>query len=190
MVLVDGAEAPREVPTTAQNVEEFLADIGAPLEFTDTVLPARTTPLVAGTRVEVTRVRITEETQTVKVDPPVEATEDPELAKAEGSAGEGGAAELAGALAWRLRRLDAIRRAASELFARPRLGYERFAHGRPSGLRVRRKSRFRLPLHELDPAPGKLVANLPYQVATPLGAESLGGLPTVRPIERPAEVTP
>jgi 16S rRNA (adenine1518-N6/adenine1519-N6)-dimethyltransferase len=38
----------------------------------------------------------------------------------------------------------------------------------------------RLPLHELDPLPGKLVANLPYQVATPLVAESLGGLPTVR----------
>jgi 16S rRNA (adenine1518-N6/adenine1519-N6)-dimethyltransferase len=38
----------------------------------------------------------------------------------------------------------------------------------------------RLPLHELDPPPGKLVANLPYQVATPLVAESLGGLPTVR----------
>ena len=36
-------------------------------------------------------------------------------------------AELAEALAWRLRRLDAIRRAASELFVRPRLGYERFA---------------------------------------------------------------
>jgi 16S rRNA (adenine1518-N6/adenine1519-N6)-dimethyltransferase len=37
----------------------------------------------------------------------------------------------------------------------------------------------RLPLHELRPAPGKLVANLPYQVATPLVAESLGGLATV-----------
>ena len=37
-----------------------------------------------------------------------------------------------------------------------------------------------LPLHELDPPPGKLVANLPYQVATPLVAESLGGLPSVR----------
>lgn len=36
-----------------------------------------------------------------------------------------------------------------------------------------------LPLHELDPPPNKLVANLPYQVATPLVAESLGGLPTV-----------
>ncbi len=57
--------------------------------------------------------------------------------------------ELAEALAWRLRRLDAIRRAAQELFERPRLGHERFARGRPEGLRVRRKSRFRLSLHEL-----------------------------------------
>ena len=37
-----------------------------------------------------------------------------------------------------------------------------------------------LPLHELDPPPGKLVANLPYQIATPLVAESLHRLPTVR----------
>ena len=38
----------------------------------------------------------------------------------------------------------------------------------------------RLALHELDPPPVKLVANLPYQIATPLVAESLGSLPTVR----------
>jgi 16S rRNA (adenine1518-N6/adenine1519-N6)-dimethyltransferase len=36
-----------------------------------------------------------------------------------------------------------------------------------------------LPLHELDPSPTKLVANLPYQIATPLVAESLAALPTV-----------
>jgi 16S rRNA (adenine1518-N6/adenine1519-N6)-dimethyltransferase len=36
-----------------------------------------------------------------------------------------------------------------------------------------------LPLGELDPPPKKLVANLPYQVATPVVAESLGGLPTI-----------
>jgi segregation and condensation protein A len=57
--------------------------------------------------------------------------------------------ELAEALAWRLRRLDAIRRAAQELIERPRLGHERFARGRPEGLRVRRRSRFRVSLHEL-----------------------------------------
>ncbi len=36
-----------------------------------------------------------------------------------------------------------------------------------------------LPLEALDPPPGKLVANLPYQIATPLIAESLDGLPTL-----------
>ena len=37
----------------------------------------------------------------------------------------------------------------------------------------------RLDLARLDPAPNKLVANLPYNVATPIVAESLAGLPTV-----------
>ena len=37
----------------------------------------------------------------------------------------------------------------------------------------------RLPLGDLDPPPRKLVANLPYQIATPVVADSLGGLPTV-----------
>jgi 16S rRNA (adenine1518-N6/adenine1519-N6)-dimethyltransferase len=36
-----------------------------------------------------------------------------------------------------------------------------------------------LPLEALDPPPRKLVANLPYQIATPLIAESLDGLPAV-----------
>ena len=36
-----------------------------------------------------------------------------------------------------------------------------------------------LPLEALDPPAEKLVANLPYQIATPLVAESLDGLPTV-----------
>jgi segregation and condensation protein A len=57
--------------------------------------------------------------------------------------------ELAEALALRLQQLDAIRRAADILFTRPRLGLERFARGAPEGLGIRRKSRFRLSLHEL-----------------------------------------
>jgi 16S rRNA (adenine1518-N6/adenine1519-N6)-dimethyltransferase len=36
-----------------------------------------------------------------------------------------------------------------------------------------------LDLAALDPAPGKLVSNLPYNVATPLVVESLDGLPSV-----------
>jgi segregation and condensation protein A len=58
-------------------------------------------------------------------------------------------AELAEALAGRLRRLAAIRRAADELLTRPRLGHERFPRGCPEGLAVRHTSRFRLSLHEL-----------------------------------------
>jgi segregation and condensation protein A len=58
-------------------------------------------------------------------------------------------AELAEALALRLRRLAAIRRAAEELLTRPRLGHERFPRGCPEGIPVRHKSRFRLALHEL-----------------------------------------
>ena len=38
----------------------------------------------------------------------------------------------------------------------------------------------RLDPAKLDPAPGKLVANLPYNVATPVVVESLDGLPSVR----------
>lgn len=37
----------------------------------------------------------------------------------------------------------------------------------------------KLDLTSLDPAPTKLVANLPYNVATPIVAESLDGLPTI-----------
>ena len=37
----------------------------------------------------------------------------------------------------------------------------------------------RLDLGALDPAPRKLVANLPYNVATPIVVESLDGLPSV-----------
>jgi len=37
-----------------------------------------------------------------------------------------------------------------------------------------------LDLAALDPAPTKLVANLPYNVATPIVAESLAGLPSLR----------
>jgi segregation and condensation protein A len=58
-------------------------------------------------------------------------------------------AELAEALALRLRRLAAIRRAAQDLLTRPRLGHERFARGCPEGLAVRYRSRIRLTLHEL-----------------------------------------
>ena len=57
--------------------------------------------------------------------------------------------ELAEALTERLQRLDAIRRAADILFTRSRLGHERFQRGQPEGLRILKKSRYRLTLHDL-----------------------------------------
>jgi 16S rRNA (adenine1518-N6/adenine1519-N6)-dimethyltransferase len=36
-----------------------------------------------------------------------------------------------------------------------------------------------LPLRRLEPAPGKVVSNLPYSIATPFCVESLDGIPTI-----------
>jgi 16S rRNA (adenine1518-N6/adenine1519-N6)-dimethyltransferase len=58
----------------------------------------------------------------------------------------------------------------------PHLG-ERLA-GRPN-VDVRFGDALRLDLGALDPPPGKLVANLPYNIATPLLVESLDGLPSI-----------
>jgi 16S rRNA (adenine1518-N6/adenine1519-N6)-dimethyltransferase len=46
-------------------------------------------------------------------------------------------------------------------------------------VRVELGDALRLDLAGLDPPPGKLVSNLPYNVATPIVVESLGGLPSV-----------
>jgi 16S rRNA (adenine1518-N6/adenine1519-N6)-dimethyltransferase len=48
-----------------------------------------------------------------------------------------------------------------------------------SGVRVTYADALGFDLGSLDPAPNKLVANLPYSIATPLVAESFGRLPTV-----------
>jgi len=51
--------------------------------------------------------------------------------------------------------------------------------GGRSNVRLRFEDALRLDPRSLDPAPTKLVANLPYNVATPLVVESLEGLPSV-----------
>jgi 16S rRNA (adenine1518-N6/adenine1519-N6)-dimethyltransferase len=52
--------------------------------------------------------------------------------------------------------------------------------GLPEGVELHFGDALRLDLGALEPPPGKLVANLPYNVATPIVVESLDGLPTVR----------
>ncbi len=54
------------------------------------------------------------------------------------------------------------------------------AVGDRENVRIHWGDALRLDLAALDPAPTKLVANLPYNVATPIVVESLDGLPTVR----------
>ena len=57
--------------------------------------------------------------------------------------------EMADALAFRLRRLEAIRDAAGKLMRRPRLGIDVFACGAPEGIEVIRTSQYEASLFEL-----------------------------------------
>ncbi len=57
--------------------------------------------------------------------------------------------ELAAALAWQLRQLEAMREAGEQLMVRPMLGRDVFARGAPEGVRVIRHSVFELEFHDL-----------------------------------------
>ncbi|MBT3171171.1 MAG: segregation/condensation protein A [Rhodospirillaceae bacterium] len=57
--------------------------------------------------------------------------------------------EMADALAFRLRRLEAMREAAGKLMRRPRLGIDVFAGGAPEGIQVIRVSQYEASLYEL-----------------------------------------
>jgi len=57
--------------------------------------------------------------------------------------------ELAEALAFRLRRLEAMRAAAAKLMRRPRLGIDIFACGAPQGIEVIRLSQYEASLYDL-----------------------------------------
>ena len=62
---------------------------------------------------------------------------------------EPAAADLAAALALRLRRLEAIRKAAEQLVNRPRIGRDMFLRGRPEGVSVIRHSEYQASLYDL-----------------------------------------
>lgn len=59
------------------------------------------------------------------------------------------AADLAAALAERLRRLEAIRAAAEKLVNRPRLGRDLFMRGAPEGVTVNRQANYQASLYDL-----------------------------------------
>jgi segregation and condensation protein A len=62
---------------------------------------------------------------------------------------EPGAPEMAAALAFHLRRLEAMRGAGKRLMARPRLGHDFFARGAPEDIAVVRRPVFKATLYEL-----------------------------------------
>ncbi len=62
---------------------------------------------------------------------------------------EPAAADLAAALAARLRRLEAIRSAAEKLINRPRLGRDMFLNGSPQGIEVHRHANWKASIYEL-----------------------------------------
>jgi segregation and condensation protein A len=63
--------------------------------------------------------------------------------------GEPTGEELAQLLAFRLKRLDAMREAATQLMTRKRLGRDVFARGMPEPLRISRKSTYQADLYDL-----------------------------------------
>ena len=64
------------------------------------------------------------------------------------------APELAAALAFRLRRLDAMRNAGAALYAMPRLGRDVFARGAPEGMKVARTPVYEITLFDVLKAYG------------------------------------
>jgi segregation and condensation protein A len=66
------------------------------------------------------------------------------------------AAEMAAALQFQLQRLEAMREASAQLFARPRLGIDVFARGAPEGIRVITHAKYEASLFELLSAYGSI----------------------------------
>jgi segregation and condensation protein A len=69
---------------------------------------------------------------------------------------EPSAQELAEALQFQLRRLEAMRKAANDLFHLPRLGYNVFARGEPEGLKTSYISKYEMTLYDLLKAYGDI----------------------------------
>ncbi|MCK6418622.1 MAG: segregation/condensation protein A [Alphaproteobacteria bacterium] len=67
-----------------------------------------------------------------------------------------GAAEMAEALQFQLRRLEAMKKAAQDLMTLPRLGQSVFARGAPEGLSVRTQARWTLSLYDLLKSYGEM----------------------------------
>lgn len=78
-VQIDDGGAVRTVHLPAPNVAGLLSAAGAPLQDSDQVVPAPTTPITDGMQIRVTRNRIERVTERVPLPPPARRIEDPEM---------------------------------------------------------------------------------------------------------------
>ena len=78
-VQINDGGAVRTVHLAAPNVAGLLAAAGAPLEQSDTVVPAAASPVVENMQIQVTRVRIEKVTQRVPLPPANQRVEDPTM---------------------------------------------------------------------------------------------------------------
>ncbi len=78
-VQIDDGGVVRTVHLPAPNVAGLLSAAGAPLQDSDQVIPAPTTPISDGMQIQVTRNRIERVTERVPLPPPARRIEDPEM---------------------------------------------------------------------------------------------------------------
>lgn len=78
-VQIDDAGAIRTVRLAAVNVAGFLEAAGAPLQQSDTVVPAANSPVIDGMQIRVTRVRVTRVTQQAPLEPRHNEVPDPTM---------------------------------------------------------------------------------------------------------------
>jgi resuscitation-promoting factor RpfB len=79
ITLLDGGLPAKAIHSTALSVGDLLTQQGVPLQDRDTVTPERTSPVLPGMTVQVTRVRIEEHSEKRLVRPSVRKLEDPEM---------------------------------------------------------------------------------------------------------------
>ncbi|MGH3821283.1 MAG: transglycosylase family protein [Pseudonocardiaceae bacterium] len=76
ITLLDGGQPAKEIQSTALSVGDLLTQLGVPLREQDTVTPGRTSPVLPGMTVHVTRVRSEQRSERLLIEPPVKKIKD------------------------------------------------------------------------------------------------------------------
>lgn len=79
ITLLDGGQPAKEIQSTALSVGDLLTQQGVPLRDLDTVTPGRTSPVLPGMTVHVTRIRSEQRSERRLIEPPVKKIKDSEL---------------------------------------------------------------------------------------------------------------